>query len=109
MCAKECSWLTSRASEGPHFEDAKYLHVSPSAVTVDMMNNFCIDDLMKQYNRGAGFVGVAGNASVDPNIGVCQAGVVQLNVDESCELVVQTVRPHIGGHCAGGDIFLHPV
>jgi hypothetical protein len=39
VCAKECSWLTNRASEGPHFEDAKYLCVLPSRVTVDTMNN----------------------------------------------------------------------
>jgi hypothetical protein len=51
VCAKECSWLTNRASEGPHFEDAKYLRVSPSRVTVDTMNNFRIDDLTKRYNR----------------------------------------------------------
>lgn len=51
VCAKECSRLTNRASEGPYFEDAQYLRVLPRRVSVDMMNDFHIDDLTTGYNR----------------------------------------------------------
>jgi hypothetical protein len=51
---------------------------------------------------GVGFVGVAGNVSVDPDIRVCRAGTVQLDVEDSCELVARTVQLRIGGHCARG-------
>ena len=45
---------------------------------------------------------VVGNASVDPDITVCCAGVVKLDVEGSCELVACTVQLCIGGHCSGG-------
>ena len=51
VCVKECSWLSDRESEGPHFEDAKYLRVSPRNILVNMVNNFHINDLMEQYKR----------------------------------------------------------
>ena len=54
-------------------------------------------------------MGVVGNMPVDPDITVCCAGVVKLDVEDSCELVACTVQLYIGGHCSGGDIFLHPV
>ena len=47
-------------------------------------------------------MGVVGNVPVAPDITVCHAGVVKLDVEDSCELVACTVRLRIGGHCSGG-------
>ena len=51
---------------------------------------------------GVRFVGVVGKVPVDPNITVCHAGVVKLDVEDSCELVACTVQLRIGGHCSSG-------
>ena len=45
---------------------------------------------------------VVDNASVDPDITVCCAGVVQLDVKDSCEIIACTVQLRIEGHCSGG-------
>ncbi|KIJ15989.1 hypothetical protein PAXINDRAFT_52872, partial [Paxillus involutus ATCC 200175] len=45
VCAKECSWLSDRASEGPHYEDAQFLRVSPKDLTVSMVESFRMRDL----------------------------------------------------------------
>ncbi|KDQ54017.1 hypothetical protein JAAARDRAFT_49395 [Jaapia argillacea MUCL 33604] len=51
VCKRECDRLTSRAARGPHSEDAKFLRVSPSRVSVAMINSFRIDDLLGRYER----------------------------------------------------------
>lgn len=51
VCAKECSWLSDRASEGPHYEDAQFLRVSPKDLTVSMVESFRMRDLTDRYER----------------------------------------------------------
>ena len=51
VCAREASFLTDRASEGPHGVDANELRVSARDVTVQMVNEFCIRDLTARYER----------------------------------------------------------
>jgi len=50
-CDKEASWLSDHAAEGPHLEDAQFLHVSSQDINVDMINDFWIHDLGARYNR----------------------------------------------------------
>ena len=45
---------------------------------------------------------VVGNASVDPDITVCCAGMAQLNIKDPCGLIACTVQLHIGGYCSRG-------
>lgn len=51
VCAKEASWLTDRAKEGKHTDDALFLRVSPKDVNVKMVNEFRISDLMGRYEE----------------------------------------------------------
>ncbi|KAH7903018.1 hypothetical protein BJ138DRAFT_1021237, partial [Hygrophoropsis aurantiaca] len=51
VCARECSWLTDRASHGPHYSEAQSLRVSPKQVTVLMVESFRLKDLTNCYDR----------------------------------------------------------
>ncbi|KIJ04579.1 hypothetical protein PAXINDRAFT_104114 [Paxillus involutus ATCC 200175] len=51
ICDKECSRLSDRASEGPHYADAQFLRISPKDVTVNLVESFRFDDLTKRYDR----------------------------------------------------------
>lgn len=51
ICAQEASWLTNRASEGPHYRDAQSLRVSSKDVTVSTISNFCLANLTRIYNK----------------------------------------------------------
>ena len=51
ICARECSWLTDHASDGPHYSDAKLLRVTPEDVTVSLVESFRLSDLTEQYDR----------------------------------------------------------
>jgi len=50
-CAREASWLSNRASEGPHEEDAKFLRISSRNVDVGLVNGFRIYELLDRYER----------------------------------------------------------
>jgi len=51
ICARECSWLTDHASDGPHYSDAKLLRVTPEGVTVSLVESFRLSSLTGQYDR----------------------------------------------------------
>lgn len=51
ICRKEAGWLTDNASNGPHFDEAKALRLSPQNITVDLMNSFNLNDLRLRYER----------------------------------------------------------
>ena len=50
-CAREASWLSDRASEGPHEEDARFLRISSRNVDVGLVNGFRIFELLNRYER----------------------------------------------------------
>ena len=47
----QCSWLTNRASEGPHYKDATFLCVHSERVTVSMAREFELGKLTSLYLR----------------------------------------------------------
>ena len=47
----QCSWLTDRASEGPHYKDATFLRVHSERVTVSMAREFELGKLTSLYLR----------------------------------------------------------
>lgn len=49
ICSREAGWLAEWASVGPYEEEAKFLHVSACNVTVQMVNDFQLANLMKLY------------------------------------------------------------
>lgn len=49
ICRKEIGWLTDNASNGPHFDEAKALRLSPGTITVDLMNSFRLSNLGLRY------------------------------------------------------------
>ena len=73
MCVKECSWLTNRASEGPHYSVHMVCKIE-SLVCTHNHSNVAIVLLMLtalesgRQPLGVRFVGVVGNMSVDPEL-----------------------------------------
>ncbi|KAF8986526.1 hypothetical protein BDQ17DRAFT_1393664 [Cyathus striatus] len=51
ICAREASFLTNRASEGPYFDVAKSLCLPSSKVKVNTINSFQLQQLEKTYNE----------------------------------------------------------
>ncbi|KAF9522083.1 hypothetical protein CPB83DRAFT_777614, partial [Crepidotus variabilis] len=51
ICSKEASWLTDDAYNGPHTLDAKNLRIKSPTVTVSMVEEFKIYQLLSCYER----------------------------------------------------------
>jgi hypothetical protein len=51
LCAREFGWLTENASKGPHYEDAKFLRVTPQQATITLLRDFSYDTLCARYER----------------------------------------------------------
>lgn len=51
ICAKEFSLVTDRASQGPHYEDAKALRVPADRTTVSLARTFSFGRLLSCYER----------------------------------------------------------
>ncbi|KAF5318227.1 hypothetical protein D9611_014741 [Ephemerocybe angulata] len=51
ICAKEASFLTDKASDGPFKSEAMHLRVPAHAVTVEIVKGFRIGGLLKMYER----------------------------------------------------------
>ncbi|KAF8964881.1 hypothetical protein BDZ97DRAFT_1659640, partial [Flammula alnicola] len=50
-CRQEFSFLTDRASRGPHQDDANFLRLSADQVSVSLLEEFKLDDLNSRYMR----------------------------------------------------------
>ncbi|KAF9470877.1 hypothetical protein BDN70DRAFT_926329 [Pholiota conissans] len=51
LCVREFSWLTDRASQGPHNNDAKSLRIHSDSVTVSLLEGFQLKKLTALYDR----------------------------------------------------------
>ncbi|KAF8171146.1 hypothetical protein BJ912DRAFT_860647 [Pholiota molesta] len=50
-CRREFSWLTDRASQGPHKKDADFLRVPANQASVALLEDFRLEDLTRRYVR----------------------------------------------------------
>ncbi|KAF8954422.1 hypothetical protein BDZ97DRAFT_1865113 [Flammula alnicola] len=48
-CRQEFSFLTDRASRGPHQDDANFLRLSVNQVSVSLLEEVKLDDLNSRY------------------------------------------------------------